>query len=777
MSIEKKTNEVLVKILKIGVFFVAFIPLIIFKDFISPFHFGKVIIFRSIIEFMAIFYFILVLRDKSYLPKKHPLLIIFGSWVALFGITTATSINPYLSFWGSLERMGGLWTFAHYFLFFIILISVFRKREDWLRLLKVTIFVGFLSAIYGFGQKTNIEFFIGSGGRIRIFGTIGNAALFGGYQLVNLFLAITLLFSSWIPKNQKKYFAVAALTSIIAVSMTAVRGAILGTAVGIVLFAFLYAFTQKSHYAKYAKNVFLGLVILSFLFLGSSFAFKNSKFIKSSGYLIRMTDISFQSYTVKTRFWAWQAGIKGWVETPKTVLLGWGPENFNVPFSKYFNPQFYQGPGSETLFDRAHNMFVETLVTMGLLTLLAYIAMFFVAFRLIWKFIIYVPRKIPESGLSEKHREAQRTDPIIGIGLISLLTAYVIHNFFFFDTSANFIVFFTVLGFIYYLTCKTPSKNLGGQASQESNIYKNGHLSAGLWSLMFILLIFISVLIYKTNILPAKANYATTRAIVRGWAKDYQGAFDKYREALSYNVHGKYEIRHRFAQYVLTLTNSREIGDAEKELIKFAIQEVQKNVQETNQDYVPYLYLSRLNVILGKKDPQSQYNDIALENSLKAIEISPTFIRTYYEIAQAYLNRKDYPRALEYFEKVAELNPDIGLSYWYLGVTYFQNGDLEKGLQAVETADEKGYAFSESDYLRLISVYLELKDFKKLSEIYEALIKINPQKPQYFASIAVAYANIGEIDKAVGAARQAVLLDKNFELEARAFIENLGRKY
>ena len=118
------------------------------------------------------------------------ILYLFAGWTLFFGITTVTSVNPYLSFWGSLERMGGLWTFLHYLVYFVILISVFRTKEDWFRLLKVVVFVGVLSALYGFGQKTNISFFIGSGGRERIFGTIGNAALFAGYQIVNLFLAL-----------------------------------------------------------------------------------------------------------------------------------------------------------------------------------------------------------------------------------------------------------------------------------------------------------------------------------------------------------------------------------------------------------------------------------------------------------------------------------------------------------------------------------------------------------------------------------------------------------
>src|SRR3989344_5385768 len=174
---------VLVRVLQWGAYAVALVPLIIFSEFISPFHFGKVIVFRSIVEIMAVFYFVLVLKDRSWLPRRNPIFLVFTLLTAAFGITTITSVNQYLSFWGSLERMGGFWTFFHYFIFFVIMISVFKTKNDWLNLLRLTIFVGLLSAFYGFGQKTDIKFFIGSGGRARIFGTIGNAALFAGYEL------------------------------------------------------------------------------------------------------------------------------------------------------------------------------------------------------------------------------------------------------------------------------------------------------------------------------------------------------------------------------------------------------------------------------------------------------------------------------------------------------------------------------------------------------------------------------------------------------------------
>lgn len=709
------------------------------------------------VEIMAVFYLVLAIKDRYYRPPfKNPLLIIFALFTLLFGISSITSVNSYLSFWGSLERMGGFWTFLHYLVYFMILISVFRTKEDWFKLLKIAVFVGVLSALYGFGQKTNISFFIGSGGRERIFGTIGNAALFAGYQIISLFLALTLASSPLVSLKQKPFFWLAAMINLVAILMTAVRGSILGTGVGFLAFLCLYFFSSKS---KTAKRLLIAFLVLAALFVALSFAFKNSQFVKNSGYLNRITNFSLNARTVQTRFWAWRAGLEGWRETPKTILLGWGPENFNVPFSKYFNPRFFTGIGSETLFDRAHNMFVEILVTMGLLAFLVYVAMFIFAYRLLWKFVF----------------KEQRIDKVAGIGLISLVTAYIIHNCFIFDTSANFIAFFTVLGFITFLTSAKPAVAVTGPTDKVTPGGRN--LGLGLQTFMLALIIGATFLIYKTNILPAKANYATTRAIIKTWAKDFGGALAKYKEALSYDVPGEYDYRHRYAQWILEYTSGKTLGEKEVAAIKYGITEVQKNADETKQDYLPYLYLSRLNIVLGKNDPKSPFNDEALRNSMKALEISPTFVRTYYEIAQAYLNKKDYGNTIKYFLEAVKLNPEVGLSHWYLGATYLEIGETQKGLAAIDEAMKVGYVLSESDYLRLITIYLKFNNFAKISELYESLIKINPGKAQYHASLAVAYAKTGRIDGAVSEARKAAVLDGAFESEARMFIESLGRKF
>ncbi|MDO8495762.1 MAG: tetratricopeptide repeat protein [bacterium] len=747
----------LIKFIRFGLYLTAFVPLVIFREFISPFNVGKVIVFRSLIEILGAAYVILILKDRTYLPRRDKIFWALLLFVAAFTISASASVVTHNSLWGNIERMGGLWTLLHYLVYFIILSALFTKIEHWHRFLNLTILSGVLSAFYGFGQKTNIDFFLGSGGRARIIGTIGNAALFAGYQLFMVFLSLMMFFR---PNTQgaKAWYLFAFAISSTAVLMTAVRGSLLGYGVGLIVFAFLWSRHQQS---VLAKRALVGLLGAAVLFVVFSLLFHDTYFVQNSRYLSRITSLSPTSFTVQTRVWAWEAGLKGWSEGAKNIILGWGPENFNFPFSKHFNPNFYTGLGSETFFDRAHNMFVEVLVTMGLLGLVAYLNIFVAFFAYLKRLL-----KRPEAA-------------IYGIGLTSLAVAYIIHNSFIFDAASNLIVFFGVLGFISYLNGNTGPTPEGRGLSTDN--LKQGALLKNKMAVNVVAVVlaaFVGALIYTINILPLKANYATTRGIVAGQRGNFKEAHAKFKEALSYDVPGKYEFRHRFAQYLVGDNGPSTREAATREAYADALAGVDKNIEENPGDFLPYLYGSRLNINLGKNDPQSPYNDEALEYSMKALKLSPTFLRTYHEIAQAHLNKKDYPKAIEYFQKAVDLNPDVGVHYWYLGTVKIESGD-QTGVEDLEKAVTvlHPHASSELYYLKLVNIYLTENNFAKIAEMYEKIIAINPGNPQYYASLAVAYAKLGRLDDAERVTRQAVKVDPSFEADARIFLRSIGREF
>lgn len=753
-------EPILAKILRWGIYALAFLPLIIFNDFLSPFHFGKVVVFRSIVEVLAVLFLILVIRDKSFRLKPTPLFWSITVFTLAFGLATLTSVSKLPSFWGSLERMGGWYSFIHFWIFFVIMDSVFYKKEHWLRLINIVLLVGLLSAFYGFFQKSSIKWFIGSGGRTKIFGTIGNPALFAGYIIFSAFISAAMFSLSKAWNWAKFFYLIVFISSGIAVLLSGVRGSVLAMIVGILLFGFLYARAFDSKRIKKYTVIFLVVLISTAAILVS---LKNTDFVKNSQYLTRYADISPTTYTVNTRLWAWQAGLQGLADSFKTILVGYGPENFNIPFSKHFNPKFFRGIGSETLFDRAHNQFVEILVTMGFLGFIAYLGIYFYAFSALKSLRIKAGRENSELR-------------ILSLGLWVTLIAYIIHNSFIFDTSANFLLFFTVLGFINYLI----KANISSQTSPEPIKKIISETSLVLPSMVGIVgLIFALFLIYQTNIVPAKANYTTTRGVVSTWAKNHDGAVSFFKKALTYETFGKYEIRHRHAQYLLEYSNSRVIDEKLKDELLFVIESVKKNIAEFPHDYLPHLYISRAYILLGKNDPSSPYNDLALENARQAQKISPTFIRTYFELAQAYLNKKDYAKAAAEFKKAVELNPDVGISWWYLGVTQFELENRTEALNSLEKAflATNAYDANVDDLNRMLNIYIGVGDLNKIAKIYVRLTELDPNNAQYHASLAATYSQLGKIDEAVLQAKAASDIDSSFEPDARAFVKSLGRAW
>jgi len=78
--------------------------------------------------------------------------------------------------------------------------------------------------------------------------------------------------------------------------------------------------------------------------------------------------------SVSGRLLLWSSALKAFRERP---VLGWGAENFDYGFDKYYNPQFYRGGINETWSDRAHNWFLDFLVMGGALGLAFYLAIFY----------------------------------------------------------------------------------------------------------------------------------------------------------------------------------------------------------------------------------------------------------------------------------------------------------------------------------------------------------------------------------------------------------------
>jgi len=740
------SNEIYAKILKWGIFISLFLPLVIFSQYLSPFHFGKVIIFRILVEILAVFYIVLIIADKSYRPKWTLILITFSIFTGLYVFTGIIGVDFYNSLWGSLERMGGIFSFLHYWIYFLILTSIIKSKKDWNKVLKISVFVGFLSILFAYGQRFELSrFFVGWQHGERVIGTIGNPALFAGYLLFVVYLALLFLLRTETSIKEKGLYAAVILLGTPVLLMTAVRGAMLSLFATAVILAIFFILKSGN------KKIKIGLVSILILFVilaVGAWVSKDKPWVKNISWLSRLTDISRSTDTVQTRLWSWNSALKGWKDRP---IFGWGPENFMYLHMKYFNSGLFTQMGSETIWDRAHNMVLEELSTMGAVGLLSYLSIFFVIFHLLIKGF--------KRGRIDK----------ISFGVISaMILAYFGQNLFIFDTFANYFLFFLSLGYINFLSFGTL----------EENPEKSVPERTASPFLIAILLVLAVILGYQTGIKPARANFASTRAILAGQAGKAQEALNKYREALGYgSPQGAYEIRHKLAAFAIQVIESmrQKNQDFDPALMYYAIGEIEKNIEKYPLDTTPYLYAGRMYILLiGKDDNAGAKAEAAIQ---KAIDLNPKNPRIWYEMGQARLSQKKYQESYNAFKTALDLNPGVNLSWWFLSNVAYQMGNYQEAVFDAEKAIAMGYnSYPNSvvDLMRLVNIYDKVGNYKKVLEYYLMAVAEQPDNPQLYASLAVAYAKNGYKEQAIQAAQKAAELDPEFKDEADKFIQSLN---
>lgn len=89
----------------------------------------------------------------------------------------------------------------------------------------------------------------------------------------------------------------------------------------------------------------------------------------------------------------------------------------------------------------------------------------------------------------------------------------------------------------------------------------------------------------------------------------------------------------------------------------------------------PTAYNLRATIYLELKNYQMAIND-----SLKALEIDPQHINSLLVLGAAYFRQNNFPQAAAYYEKARELSPNTYEIYFNLGTTYFNLGKYDKAI-------------------------------------------------------------------------------------------------
>src|SRR3989344_397395 len=158
---------------KISKFFLYLAPLsvvIVSTSTLFPFIVGKYAFFRTTVGLALIFFLIGLLFDKQRLSFvndqlsnifKRPLVIAVSLFVFIFVLAGFFGVDPANSFWSNFERGEGGLQLIHFWLFFLLLIALFRDEKDWQKIFVFYLIGGLLMSFYGILAALGFDSFMG----------------------------------------------------------------------------------------------------------------------------------------------------------------------------------------------------------------------------------------------------------------------------------------------------------------------------------------------------------------------------------------------------------------------------------------------------------------------------------------------------------------------------------------------------------------------------------------------------------------------------------------
>ncbi len=719
-----------------GTYLILFTPLILARASFFPFVTPKTIYFRVLTDIIFGFYFILAVFFPDYRPKINVLSIAVFLFAGVFILTSITGINFTRSFWSTYERMTGVLTILHLTAFFVVITSVFKERKDWDKILGLSMLVGVLLCCYVLAANE---------ASTRGGGTVGNTSFMAAYLLFDIFFAIMFLLekrsTAW-----RLYSAVSLLFYMPVLISANARGATVCLFGGLVLLLLAYlVFSEK----KPLKTAGVSLVLI--LIIGAvALAVIRPPFVQN--------EISYLLNQMSPRFVVWQKAWEGFLERP---ILGWGPENFNVVFLQHFNPCMFipNKCGGEVWFDRAHNIVFDTLVTMGIVGMISYLFIFGAAVM----------------GIFRKYVKEKEDFFPYWVAMI-LLIVYFFQNLLVFDMISSYMIFFLALGFAYFLMARegeTVPAVTEEKESKFSTIVRKKTVKYPVFLLAAGLMGFV---LFFMNIQPYNSAINVVRIITAKGGIEEQTEF--FKKALNSWME-KYEVREQFAQRLYNVSPPAPGEETEKvkAIFNLAETEMEKSIRENSLDFRPRLFLGRLYAADYRTTFDSLKLDVAEKTLEKAIEISPTNQQGYWYMTEVKLAKNEQDEVFSLFQKAIDLEPELGLSYWYSGLTYKMIGEYSKAIEKINEAEQAAYPYrwreNSSDLNQVIEMYRVIGDHKTLVQLYQDSLKLDSEDANTWANLAESYAKLGQNQQAREAAIKAKELNPDLTENVDKFIQSL----
>lgn len=723
-----------------AVFAVPFVLLIVSGTMFFPYITGKNFAFRILVEVAVAAFVLLALIDRTYRPRFSWILAAVGSLVAVMFVANIFGEYAPKSFWSNFERMEGWVTLVHFFLYFVVLGSVLRTEKLWNWFFNTALVAAVIMSFYALAQVAGVMG-ISQGAEWRVDARLGNSTYLGVYMLFNMFIAAWMFLRSKTSSRKLVYVALFVTFGYILFN-TGTRGSALGLVGGSVL-AFSYLALMAERGAAIKKWALGGLVAVV-LVAGGLYAARDTALVADSQLLSRFVGITLAEGGI--RFTIWQMAIEGVKERP---ILGWGQENFNYVFNKYYDPSLY---GAEAWYDRTHNIFFDWLIAGGILGLLAYLSILISA---LWYAVFFPVWNRFKGGVVKAKDDFSVPEQALIFGL---LAAYTFHNLFVFDNLASWIFYAVVLALIH------------SRVAREVDVVEKFEIESGSWERIAVPSVIMVALasIYFVNI----PNMQAAKDILNSYrATSVQERLETFEQAYNRNSFAKQEIAEQLAQTSGQMFGMKAVTDSEKVLIV-------STVEKTLTDFIERKPGdARIHVLQGGFYRSIGNLDKALEQYEIALELSPRKQAIIEEIGIVHLLADRPQESVAAFRQAYELDERNNVARVRLAAALLYAEDEEGFVELVgedKLAEDEGLRQVFISNQMVAQIANQMKRYDILEYIFTALVEQYPNDSDARVNLAASYFEQGKEEAAVAVLKKAIEDIPEFEEEGKKLLKGIG---
>ncbi len=319
----------------------------------NPFVPLKVAVLRTIVFGLVLAWALQALippRASRTTARTNPLLVPALCLIAVETAATVLAVNPAFSLWGSLERGEGLLTLVCYSLLGMIVASQMTALRQARRLLSMIQVVAVPILLIAVAQIAGWDVGLVTDARSPIFSTLGRSNFVAAY--LAMLMPLTLVWAAAASGRGRLGWGVLLAAETVVLVLTRVRAGWLAALVGLAVVLGLWFRRQL---VDWWRRPALRLAIVATG--GASVA---------AGIVAARTVGSGAA-----RLAIWQGSLRLLFERP---FLGYGPDALVLVFPGVYPPELVYHQGREFLVDRAHTFALDWSMTIGVLGLVAWLA-------------------------------------------------------------------------------------------------------------------------------------------------------------------------------------------------------------------------------------------------------------------------------------------------------------------------------------------------------------------------------------------------------------------